>query len=93
MGNAVWGWGRPTTIHLKVRGDHQSRISFFSIWHPPRAEYKIVRNTGDRPRKRRRLTELTERSKERERTKDSQGKHKEEEVPRAYGTLQFRLHS
>lgn len=38
---------------------------------------------GDRHRKRRRLTELTEHSKKRERTKDSQGKHKEEEILRS----------
>lgn len=51
---------------MKVRGDHQSRRFFFSIWYPLRAGYKHVRNTEGRPRKRRQLTELRESKKQRE---------------------------
>lgn len=33
---------------------------FFSLWHPPRVEYKNVRSTGGRPSERRQPTELRE---------------------------------
>lgn len=91
FGKADWGWGRPRTIYLKVRGDRQSRRFFFWIWHPPRAQFKDVRNSGDRPRKRRWLAEPMESRKEQERTKRSQGKHKEEES--FQGLLNFAIRS
>lgn len=50
------------------------------------AEYKDVRNIGGRPGKRRQLTELKQSRKERERTKDSQGKIRGREFP---GPIEF----
>ena len=64
---------------------------FFFIRYPPWVGYKDVRNTEGRPRKRRQLTEQRESKKQREGTKDSQGKTKNGE--NFQGLLNFAIGS
>ena len=82
--------GETQNYNSKLRRDHQSRF-FSSLGIPPWVGYKDVRNTEVRPRKRRQLTEQRESKKQREGTKDSQGKNKNGE--NFQGLLNFAIGS
>lgn len=84
------GAGRDPELQFKAQKRSPKQIFFF-IRYPPRVGYKDVRNTEVRPRKRRQLTEQRESKKQREGTKDSQGKNKNGE--NFQGLLNFAIGS
>ena len=84
------GAGRDPELCIQS-SEEITKADFFFIRYPPWVGYKDVRNTEGRPRKRRQLTEPRESKKQRERTKDSQGKTKKGE--NFQGLLNFAIGS
>lgn len=79
------GAGRDPELHIQS-SEEITKADFFSSLGIPWVGYKDVRNTEGRPRKRRAASEQRESKKQREGTKDSQGKTKMREFP---GPIEF----